>query len=227
MKKLQQLSTSVKALIAIGGISVVAGGGVMLANAMETDNRINADRAKQIALQDAGVDAKQVQFEKAALEKEDGHSVYEVKFRTAQYTYDYTIASRDGDILDREVEGLKENVPSQTVSSITLEEAKKLLLQDAGVKAADGNFTKTASKQDDGLAVYEIEFQTAQKAYEYKLLAKDGTIIKKDVENIKKAGNASGVDTAESISKADAKSKALADAKESASHVTFTKARLD
>ena len=84
MKKLQQLSTSVKALVAIGGISVVAGGGVMLANAMETDNRINADRAKQIALRDAGVDAKQVQFEKAALEKEDGQSVYEVKFRTAQ-----------------------------------------------------------------------------------------------------------------------------------------------
>lgn len=227
MKKLQQLSTSVKALVAIGGISVVAGGGVMLANAMETDNRINAARAKQIALQDAGVDAKEVQFEKAALEKEDGQSVYEVKFRSAQYTYDYTIASRDGDILDREVEGLKENVPSQAVSSITLEEAKKLVLQDAGVKAADGNFTKTASKQDDGLAVYEIEFQTAQKAYEYKLLAKDGTIIKKDVENNKKAGNASGVDTAVSISKADAKSKALADAKESASHVTFTKARID
>ena len=127
MKKLQQLSTSVKALVAIGGISVVAGGGVMLANAMETDNRINAARAKQIALQDAGVDAKQVQFEKAALEKEDGQSVYEVKFRTAQYTYDYTIASRDGDILDREVEGLKENAPSQAVSSITLEEAKKFL----------------------------------------------------------------------------------------------------
>ena len=85
MKKIQQLSTSVKALLAIGGISVLAGGGVIITNAMEADSRIDADKAKEIALQDAGVKATVAQFEKAALEKDDGQSVYEVKFHTDEH----------------------------------------------------------------------------------------------------------------------------------------------
>ena len=67
MKKIQQLSTSVKALLAIGGISVLAGGGVIITNAMEADSRIDADKAKEIALQDAGVKATAAQFENCLL----------------------------------------------------------------------------------------------------------------------------------------------------------------
>ena len=37
MKKIQQLSTSVKALLAIGGISVLAGGGDILAEAIQNE----------------------------------------------------------------------------------------------------------------------------------------------------------------------------------------------
>ncbi|MFR5525760.1 MAG: hypothetical protein ACLTJG_12720 [[Clostridium] innocuum] len=48
MKKIQQLSTSMKAFLAIGGISVLAGGGVIITNAMEADSRIDADKAKKL-----------------------------------------------------------------------------------------------------------------------------------------------------------------------------------
>lgn len=235
MKKLQQLSTSMKALLAIGGISVLAGGGVMIANAMEEDNRINAERAKDIALQDAGVGAKQVQFEKAVLEKEDGQTVYEVKFHTDEHTYEYTIASKNGDILDRDVEAVKQMASTKT-SSISLEEAKKRVLQDAGLKESEAAFLQTASKKEDGQNIYELKFKAGQKTYEYKLLAKNGTILEKDMETGKTAGiqttgdkNSNSGTTASQalLSKAEARSKALADAGVKAAAVTFTKTKLD
>ena len=180
MKKIQQLSTSVKAFLAIGGISVLAGGGVIITNAMEADSRINADKAKEIALQDAGVKVAEAQFEKAALEKEDGRSVYEVKFHTDEHAYEYTIAAKDGHILDWDVEA-KKQASLTAVSTLSLEEAKKQMLKNAGLKEGDGTFVKASLKKEDAQEIYELKFKTAQKTYAYKLLANYFSILEKDM----------------------------------------------
>lgn len=209
MKKIQQLSTSVKALLAIGGISVLAGGGVIITNAMEADSRIDADKAKEIALQDAGVKATAAQFEKAALEKDDGQSVYEVKFHTDEHAYEYTITAKDGHILDRDVDTWKQG-PAADTSPISLQDAKNRMLKNAGLKERDGTFLKASLNKEDAQEIYELKFKTAQKTYEYKLLAKDGTILEKDMETNAASGsepeNNKGNSTASQqlISKADA-----------------------
>ena len=154
MKKIQQLSTSVKALLAIGGISVLAGGGVIITNAMEADSRIDADKAKEIALQDAGVKATAAQFEKAALEKDDGQSVYEVKFHTDEHAYEYTITAKDGHILDRDVDTWKQG-PAADTSPISLQDAKNRMLKNAGLKERDGTFLKASLNKEDAQEIYE------------------------------------------------------------------------
>ena len=221
-----------KALLAIGGISVLAGGGVIITNAMEADSRIDADKAKEIALQDAGVKATAAQFEKAALEKDDGQSVYEVKFHTDEHAYEYTITAKDGHILDRDVDTWKQG-PAADTSPISLQDAKNRMLKNAGLKERDGTFLKASLNKEDAQEIYELKFKTAQKTYEYKLLAKDGTILEKDMETNAASGsepeNNKGNSTASQqlISKADARSRALQDAGVSAKAATFTKTKLD
>ena len=66
---------------------------------------ISVDKAKEIALKDAGLAASQVQFEKAKLEREDGRLVYEIEFFIrGQKEYDYEIDAYTGRILEKDVE---------------------------------------------------------------------------------------------------------------------------
>ncbi len=68
--------------------------------------------------------------------------------------------------------------------SITKEKAKKIALKDAGVSASKAHFTKAEIDYDDGIKVYEIEFITSTKEYEYEINAKTGRIIDKSVERL-------------------------------------------
>ena len=43
-------------------------------------------------------------------------------------------------------------------------------------------FTKAKLDREDGVRVYEIEFFTQDKEYEYEISATDGTIRSKDIE---------------------------------------------
>lgn len=66
---------------------------------------ISVDKAKEIALKDAGLAVSQVQFEKAKLEREDGRLVYEIEFFIrGQKEYDYEIDAYTGRILEKDVE---------------------------------------------------------------------------------------------------------------------------
>ena len=56
------------------------------------------------------------------------------------------------------------------------------MLKNAGLKERDGTFLKASLNKEDAQEIYELKFKTAQKTYEYKLLAKDGTILEKDME---------------------------------------------
>ena len=85
-------------------------------------------------------------------------------------------------------------------------------------------FTKAKLDYDDGIAEYEIEFNSASDEYEYDINAVTGAVIKysKEALEIPAMNNTTGIITAD-----EAKSAALAHAGLSASEVTFTKARLD
>ena len=65
---------------------------------------ITADRAKEIALADAGLTVDQVTFTEAKPGEEDGLPVFEIEFRTADAEYEYEIDAATGRIYSRSVE---------------------------------------------------------------------------------------------------------------------------
>ena len=69
---------------------------------------IGIDQAKTIALEDAGVNLGDITFTTAKVEKDDGRSVYEIDFYTADREYDYEIDAATGKILERDSEPIHE-----------------------------------------------------------------------------------------------------------------------
>lgn len=254
MKKLSQLTNSVKALIAVCVVSTVVGGGALITNAMESNKRIDADQATTIALKDAGVKKSDATIEKALLKREDGKRVYEVEFHTKDSSYDYTIMSDDGTILDRDVEAIKKPASGKEVS---LEAAKNVALKDAGLTSSQVKFTSAKKKTEDNQPVYDIEFTASGKEYDY-TIAIDGSILEKGQEksdtpskgttsqktetnkttdtktnantnktNSGQTNSSTPKDTTNLITLAQAKNLALTDSGVAASQATFTKGKLD
>ena len=65
---------------------------------------IGVDKAKSIALKDAGVSASSVTFTKAKLDRDDGVTVYEIEFYSDNAEYEYEINATSGAIRDRDSE---------------------------------------------------------------------------------------------------------------------------
>lgn len=63
---------------------------------------IGIDKAKSIALKDAGLNASEVKFTKAKLDKDDGTAVYELEFYTGNTEYEYEINASTGTIRDKD-----------------------------------------------------------------------------------------------------------------------------
>ena len=239
--KLKDLSKRMKVMIAAGVAVVAVGGGVIITNATSQNSQINANQAKEIALKDAGVSSSDATFRKAALEKEDGVTVFDVEFETKDNSYEYTIASNDGDIIDRNVETLnKATNTDTTAASITLEEAKTKALSDAGVKESNVTFTKTESKTDDGQEVYEIDFRDSTKKYDYTIAKNGGKILEKESEKLSTNQSSSTTSSSSSSSttnnnsstsnllgKDKVKSIVLADAGVASTDAEFTKIKLE
>ena len=68
--------------------------------------------------------------------------------------------------------------------TVSLNDAKKAALADAGLNEADVSFTKTEQDIDDNTRVYDIEFSTDDKKYEYEVNASVGSVIEKDVRTL-------------------------------------------
>ena len=142
---------------------------------------IGAEKAKEIALQHAGVSASNAVFVKAERERDDGRLTYDVDFYAGNKEYDYEILAADGTILsyDADIEGYR--IPSSTSTSssgyIGVDRAKQIALEHAGLSSSDVNFVKAEFDHDDGRAEYEIEFHHNFREYEYTIDAASGTIL--------------------------------------------------
>lgn len=152
-----------------------------------TDNRGNGEeigiaKAKEIALNDAKLKEKDVQFTKEGQDTEDGRKVYDIEFYHGEKEYDYEIDAVSGNIIshDYEIKNQKELSGEDTKgngSAITLEEAKKIALKKAGLKEKDGTWKKEKEDQDDGRMTYELEFVSGEMEYEFEIDAETGNIL--------------------------------------------------
>ena len=131
---------------------VMAGTGITTMAA----EKLTDAQAKAIALEDAGLAADQVTFDRIEMGTEQGASVYEIEFKTASMEYDYDVAVADGEIVEESWEIRR---PSASGNQISEAEAKSIAVKDAGASEADVTFIKTEHGDEDGVPVYEIEFE--------------------------------------------------------------------
>ena len=156
-------------------------------------NYISADRAKQIALNDAGVKEANAVFLRANLDWDDGRMKYEVEFYSGTTEYDYDIDAVTGAILssDRELENFQiwnngTSRPSGNGSNsssgdyITAERAQQIALAET---PSGSTVVKCQFDWDDGRAQYEVEIRNGWTEYEFEIDAVTGTIFSRDIDN--------------------------------------------
>ena len=166
-------------------------------NTNQTAGEITVEEAKTIALNHAGVKAADATFIQAKRDYDNGRSVYEIEFVVASgngyLEYDYDIATADGSIVsfDYDIEGYAAPVTAQPAAtqakgSITVEEAKTIALNHAGLTADAVTFVQAKQDYDDGRLVYEIEFVTTSNngylEYNYEIDAATGSILSYDYD---------------------------------------------
>lgn len=106
---------------------------------------------------------------------------------------------------------------------ISREKAEAAALKDAGVKRADVTFEKSKLDRDGDRAVYDIEFYSTEKEYDYEIDALTGEILKREQEPRQTSG-ASGQSL---IGVEKAKKLAAEHAGLTVSQVKFTECELD
>ena len=156
------------------------------------DEQISLEDAKRAALTDAGVSDSEVIYTKEKLEYEDGIAVYDIEFYAGNAEYEYEINAATGDIYSKSVDthynqtghGHNEyNGHTGTADRyIGTDSAETIALNHAGFSETEVSRLKSEFDIDDGLAVYEVEFDKDGREYEYKINAIDGSIIEYDVD---------------------------------------------
>lgn len=186
------------------------------------EKRISKTQAKKIALEHADLKSSQVDFTKVKLDKDDGIYVYEVEFYYNSSEYDYEIHAVSGKILAYSYEVENYNSGNSGKSNISKTKAKEIALKHAGVKSSQADFTKVKLDKDDGVSVYEIDFNTDNAEYDYEIHAKTGEVLKAEYEAVE--NNNSGK---KQITAAEAKKIALKHAGYSENEVSRLKCKKD
>ena len=160
---------------------------------------ISQEDALAIAKKDAGVSDKEIFNLEVKLDKEDGIRVYEIEFDTTKMEYEYDIAISDGKIVNRKTEQKDNLPPKPTVTSkpatatpkptvpaqtaeISQEDALAIAKKDAGVSDKEIFNLEVKLDKEDGIRIYEIEFDTTEMEYEYDIAVSDGRIINRKTE---------------------------------------------
>ena len=134
---------------------------------------ITLSEAKKIALDDAGCKDKVSFTEETLVSGGIKTPYYRLVFADAKTQWTYRIDAVLGTVLEKQQ---KEIV---TTDFISLDEAKKIALKDAGLDEATQKivFTREELSRNSGKPCYILEFYTAKKQYSYKVDAKDGSIM--------------------------------------------------
>jgi len=149
------------------------------------DNKtiMSLDEAKQIAFDHAGVDGEEARFDDQELKTDDGVTYYELEFDVGPDEYEYDVHAINGEILefDQAIESgqatTNESSDNANTESISLDEAKHIAFDHAGVHGDEARFDDEELDEDDEVLHYELEFDVGDVEYEYDIHAKTGEIL--------------------------------------------------
>ena len=146
---------------------------------------IGEAKAKEIALQHAGLSSAQASFLRTHLDWEDGRPVYEVEFYSGNTEYDYEIDAQTGTIRSYDFDIENYVIPStggSTEGLIGESRAKEIALQHAGLSSNQVTFILAKLDWDDGRRVYDVEFYSGNKEYDYEIDATSGAVLSYDFD---------------------------------------------
>ena len=164
----------------------------------EKGTQIDLETAKKIALEKAALSEEEVVFSKAKQKKDDGRQIFDIEFFVeASRVYEYEIDLLTGTVLEecwelwdedadhdyrRLIESKSES--ADTYAVISLEEAKTIALQNAGMSEEKVTLNKAKLEKDDGRLVYDIEFYEIDGfEYEYEIDALTGKVLAFETES--------------------------------------------
>lgn len=135
-----------------------------------------------LAAKDASLDAEELASmslkELAALVQEKNINISDI----VDYDADDSIWENLNDAMEEVDENTSNGNAAQTSGLITAAEAKEIALKEAGINADDATFVKAKQDYENGVAVYEVEFLSGGKEYEYDIDAATGAILKQEIE---------------------------------------------
>ena len=170
---------------------------------------ISLEEAKKIALKDAKLDelTQKIVFTREELSRNQGKPCYLLEFYTGTNQYFYQIDAKSGSII-------------YAGKFITLSEAKKIALDDAGCKDKVGFTEETLVSGGIKTPYYRFVFADTKTQWTYRIDAVLGTVLEKQQKEIV---------TADFISLEEAKEIALKDAglNESTQKIVFTREELN
>lgn len=142
----------------------------------DTNAAITEEKARQIALEHAGLSADQVTFLKSRLDWDDGRQVYDIEFYTASYEeYDYEIDAATGAIVSCDYDAEGYTPPASGTTTITADRAKEIAL--AEVPGATVNdIYEFEVDRDDGRLEYEGTIWYNGVEYEFTIDGYSGAI---------------------------------------------------
>lgn len=167
-------------------------------NVVNDSEVMTLEEAKQIAFDHAGVKAEDVHFDDEEFDIDDGVKLYELEFYANGFEYEYDIHAVTGEILKHERDKENDNKSARkavfntksdnkTSSSlkqdtkktdyISMDRAKQIAFDHAGVNGANAHFDDQEFDEDDGVPSYELEFYVNGNEYEYDIHAVSGQIL--------------------------------------------------
>ena len=161
-------------------------------NTNASAGKVDEAKAKEIALNHAGVKAADATVTKSKLDYEDGRQVYEIEFYvsgSSGYTeYDYEIEAATGKIVSYDHDAESYAPPAQSTNSgvkVTEATAKKTALSRVS-GATEKDIYEWKLDYDDGRTEYEGKIIYGGMEYEFTIDANTGAVLEWEAETIRK-----------------------------------------
>lgn len=138
---------------------------------------IGMEAAKSAALKHAGLST--AVFTKAERDYDDGRLEYELEFHTDSAAYEVTVDAATGRVLDYEKENLRGGTGSTDIGA---QAAKAAALKHAGLSESQVQQLQVEWDNENGRAVYEVEFKSGGMEYEYVIDAATGAVLDHETE---------------------------------------------
>lgn len=138
---------------------------------------VGLEAAKSAALKHAGLST--AVFTKAERDYDDGRLEYELEFHTDSAAYEVTVDAISGRVLDYEKENLRGSTGSTDIGA---QAAKAAALKHAGLSESQVRELQAEWDNENGRAVYEVEFKSGGMEYDYVIDAATGAVLDHETE---------------------------------------------